>query len=521
MLLFQGLGFPTWRDTMILAPEIMLTFFACVVLIIDVMLPRAKKVFSAYVSLIGILFTGLSLLLIYRQYRDFFPRLAFYDMYIVDGFSLVFKVIFLLGAALAIAIAIKYLDIEGEQHGEYYSLILFSTVGMMFMASGYDLLTLYISLELMAISVYILVGYLKRNQKSNEAAMKYFLLGAFSSGILLYGISLIYGITGNTNLKLIADAIPAIVSGSGGDARALLILATVLLSAGLLFKIAAVPFHMWAPDAYEGAPTSVTAFMSVGVKTASYALLARIFLEALPGVRTVGELPGWAALLGVVSALTMTFGNIAAVTQNNTKRLLAYSSISHAGYILLGIIAGNQMGYVGVVIYLLVYTVMNLGAFGVIISLRRKEVIGEHIDDLNGLIKKSPWMAVMMLIFLLSLAGFPPTAGFIGKYFLFGSLIKTGNIWYTRLAVLAILNTVVSFYYYARFIRAMFTHELDEERPISASPSLQVALGVAVVLTLLIGIYPQPFIQFSELAVQQIAPYIPTPAAGGGTAIGQ
>jgi NADH-quinone oxidoreductase subunit N len=515
MFLLQSVAFPSWRDTTLLMPELILTLFACFALVVDVMLPRGRKSVSAYISLVGIGLTGLSLWQVYSQYKGSLPRLAFYDMYIVDGFSLVFKTIFLLGAALSIAIAIKFLDIEGEQHGEYYSLILFSTVGMMFMASGYDLLSLYISLELMAISVYILVGYFKRNQKSNEASMKYFLLGAFSSGILLYGISLIYGITGQTNLKQIAAQIPGVVVGPGGGASYLLVLAMVLLGAGLLFKIAAVPFHMWAPDAYEGAPTSVTAFMSVGVKTASYALLARIFLEALPDMRKVGDLPGWVAMLSVVSALTMTLGNVAAVTQNNTKRLLAYSSISHAGYILLGIIAGNEMGYTGVVIYLLTYTIMNLGVFGVIISLRRREVIGDHIDDLNGLMKKSPGMAIMMLIFLLSLAGIPPTAGFIGKYFLFAGLIKTGDIWLTRLAVLAIVNTVISFYYYARFIKAMFVSEPTEERPISTSHGLNIALGVAVALTLLIGLYPQPFIQFSRAAILQIAPYqqIQPPAA--------
>lgn len=505
MFFLQGVGFPSWRDTMILMPELILTVFACFALVIDVLLPRGRKRVSAYTSLVGIGLSGIALFQTYLSYRDALPRTAFYDMYVVDGFSLVFKTIFLLGAALSIAIAIKFLDVEEEQHGEYYSLILFSTLGMMFLASGYDLLTLYIALELMAISVYILVGFFKRNQKSNEAAMKYFLLGAFSSGILLYGISIIYGLTGQTNLKGIAGQIPGIVSGPGSGAIYLLVLGMILMAAGLLFKVAAVPFHMWAPDAYEGAPTSVTAFMSVGVKTASYALLARVFLEALPDMRMMNNLAGWAAILGIVSALTMTFGNLAAVTQNNMKRLLAYSSISHAGYILLGIIAGNQTGYLGVVIYLLVYTVMNLGVFGVIIALRSREVIGEHIDDLNGLMKKSPGMAIMMLIFLLSLAGIPPTAGFIGKYFLFAGLIQTENVWLTRLAVLAIVNTVISFYYYARFIRAMFVSELTEERPLTSSRGLQIALGVAVALTLLIGVYPQPFIRFSEAAIKQIS----------------
>jgi len=491
----------------LLVPETLLTLFACAALVLDVILPHSKKRYTAYFCLAGIGFSGAALLQLYGQLHNSFPISGFYNMFVVDGFAVVFKAIFLLAAAISIALAIKYLDVEEEQHGEYYSLILFATIGMMFIASGADLLTLFVSLELMALSVYVLVGYLKRDRKSNEAAMKYFLLGAFSSGILLYGISLLYGVTGTTNLNEISSALPGLLTGEDSP-RFLLLLAMILLAAGLCFKVAAVPFHMWAPDAYEGAPTSVTAFMSVGPKAAAYALFARIFLDGIGPMYS-----DWVVILGVVSAITMTWGNFAAATQNNTKRLLAYSSISHAGYILLGLVAGNEFGYTGIVIYLLVYVLMNTGAFGVIIALRRRGVIGDQLDDLNGLIKTHPGTTIMMTIFLLSLAGIPPTAGFIGKYYLFGGLIKTGNPWLVRLAVLAVLNTAVSLYYYARFMRAMFMGEASEAGPLSFSPSWKIALGVAVALTVFIGVYPQPFIDLSSRAITHLTPYFIEAAA--------
>jgi NADH-quinone oxidoreductase subunit N len=306
---------------------------------------------------------------------------------------------------------------------------------MMFLACGYDLISLYISLELMALTFYVLVAFTKRERRSNEAGMKYFLLGAFSSGVLLYGMSLLFGVAGSTNLGEIARSVttmmndaPAADSIAGGlPLRPLLLLGMIALAAGLFFKISAVPFHMWAPDAYEGAPTCVTAFLSTGSKAASFALFARIFLEALGGMRL-----DWAPLVGLVAAITILVGNWAAITQTNAKRLLAYSSISNAGYLLLGIIAANEYGYLGLVIYLLVYTLMNIGAFGVIISLHRRGIIGEEVDDLKGLGQKSPGMALMMAVFMLSLGGLPLTGGFIGKWFLFGGLLqrsaRTGRI---------------------------------------------------------------------------------------------
>jgi NADH-quinone oxidoreductase subunit N len=362
----------------------------------------------------------------------------------------------------------------------------------------------------MALTFYVLVGYTKRKPRSNEAGMKYFLLGAFSSGILLYGMSLLFGVAKSTNLGEIAPQVAQAVASStdlsGFGMRPMVLLAMIALAAGLFFKIAAVPFHMWAPDAYEGAPTSVTAFLSTGSKAASFALYARIFIEALGGMRVE-----WAPLLGLVAAVTIMVGNWAAVTQTNSKRLLAYSSISNAGYLLLGLVAANDWGYKGIVIYLIVYTFMNMGAFGVIISLRRSDIIGDEVDDLTGLGQKAPRMALLMAIFMLSLGGLPVTGGFIGKLFLFGGMIERGKAegknWYYWLVGWAAFNTVVSFYYYVRFIRAMYIgdHAADE-RPLSLSPALQTALIVCAVAVIFIGVYPHPLIKAAEAVVSAIAP---------------
>jgi NADH-quinone oxidoreductase subunit N len=488
-------------DLHLIAPELILTVCACVALVMEVILPYRKSKLTAYFALIGIALAATSLGIQWYG-RDASPVDGFYGMVRIDGFAFLFRSIFLIAAALAVAISTRYLDIEGEQHGEYYALVLFATVGMMFLACGYDLISLYIGLELMALTFYVLVAFTKREKRSNEAAMKYFLLGAFSSGILLYGMSLLYGVAGSTNLGEIASAVStAIAPGSDSstsELRPLLLLGMISLAAGLFFKIAAVPFHMWAPDAYEGAPTSVTAFLSTGSKAASFALYARIFLEALPALRS-----DWAPLLGLVAAITIMVGNWAAVTQENSKRLLAYSSISNAGYLLLGLVAANSYGYIGLVIYLLVYTLMNMGAFAVIISLRRRGIIGDHVDDLTGLAHKAPGMAAMMAVFMLSLGGLPVTGGFIGKYFLFGGLIQRGAAegrnWYYWLALWAIINTVVSFYYYARFIKVMYLGDrIADDKPLTLSPALQAALIVALVGVIFVGVYPQPIINLTQ-----------------------
>ena len=510
-------------DLQLIAPELILTACACVALVMEVILPYRKSKLTAYFALAGVGLAFASLVALWLHMSSSVFLTGFYGMVRVDGFALLFKAIFLIAAALAIGISTRFLDIEGEQHGEYYALILFATVGMMFIASGYDLISLYISLELMALTFYVLVAFTKREKKSNEAAMKYFLLGAFSSGVLLYGMSLIYGIAGSTNIGEIArrfsefaPQIQTALSAATGDAipndivklRPLMLLGMIALGAGLFFKVAAVPFHMWAPDVYEGAPTSVTAFLSTGSKAASFALYARIFNEALGGMRE-----DWAPMLGLVAAITIMVGNWAAVTQENSKRLLAYSSISNAGYLLLALVAANIYGYIGLVVYILVYTLMNMGAFGVIISLRRRGIIGDNVDDLTGLGQKAPLMAAMMAIFMLSLGGLPMTGGFIGKWFLFYGLIQRGyddkKNWYYWLAGWAILNTVVSFYYYVRFIKVMYLGDrIADNKPLALSPALQVALVVSVVGVVAIGVFPQPLIKLAQELIGPLASFV-------------
>jgi len=518
--LFQTTGLLNLHDLQLIAPELIITVAACAALVLEVILPYRLGKWTAYFSLAGI---GLALASLGAQFLamggtfrlDSLGNLSaadgFYGMVHIDGFALIFRAIFLIAAALAIAISIRYLDIEGEQHGEYYSLILFATVGMMFLGAGYDLISLYISLELMALTFYILVAFTKRERRSNEAGMKYFLLGAFSSGILLYGMSMVYGLTGSTNLGEIGKNL-----STAGELRPLLLIGMIALAAGLFFKISAVPFHMWAPDAYEGAPTSVTAFLSTGSKAASFALYARIFFVALGPMQV-----DWAPLLGIVAALTIVVGNWAAITQENSKRLLAYSSISNAGYLLLGIIANNSYGKTGLVIYLIVYTLMNMGAFGVIISLRRRGIIGDNVDDMTGLAYKAPGIAAMMAIFMLSLGGLPMTGGFMGKWFLIGGLIKRGDTnhqhWYYWLAGWAVINIVVSFYYYIRFIRVMYLGDrVADEQPLTMSPALRTAMVAALVGILFIGIYPQPFIVLAQKLMPDAAapanPAAPTAA---------
>src|SRR5437763_10976294 len=506
------------HDLQLIAPELILTAIACLVLVMEVILPYKLSKWTAYFSLAGIALALISLVAQFRELGGTFslnalqaltPADGSYVMVHIDGFALVFRAIFLVAAALPIAISMRYLDIEREQHGEYYALILFATVGMMFLGSGYDLILLYIALELMAVTFYVLVAFTKRQRRSNEAGMKYFLLGAFSSGILLYGMSLLYGIAGSTSLGEMGTKLAA----APAELRPVLLLGMIALAAGLFFKIAAVPFHMWAPDAYEGAPTSVTAFLSTGSKAASFALYARIFFVALGPLQIE-----WAPLLGLVAALTIVVGNWAAITQENSKRLLAYSSISNAGYLLLAIIANNSYGNIGLVIYLIVYVLMNMGAFGIIISLRRRGIIGDNVDDMTGLAQKAPGMAAMMTIFMLSLGGLPGTGGFIGKYFLLWGLLQRGDgdhkSWYYWLAGWAVINIVVSFYYYIRFIRVMYLGDgVADEEPLSLSTRLRSALVVAILGILFIGIYPQPFIVLAQKLIPSQTSAISAPAA--------
>lgn len=481
-------------------PMILLALFALGILIIDLILPKEWKRVNAITALVGLAFAAAATIKLHRHLlAGSGPFEGFGSAMLLDGFAVYFYYLFLIGTAVAILISIRYLEIEREDHGEFYALVLFAVIGMMCMAAGYDIILLFVGLELMAISTYVLVGFLRRDKRSNEAALKYLLLGAFSSGIFAYGLSLFYGISGSTNLGVIAAKLQERIASNPKDP--VIVIALLTTAVGLLFKIAAVPFHQWAPDAYEGAPTSVTGFMSVAVKAAGWAMLLRIFLWGLAPLRSL-----YVPLLMFIAIATLTGGNLAAMTQNNLKRLLAYSSIAHVGYMLLGLVASdnvnNQTGIQGILFYLLVYTFMNLGAFAVITSLRRRNIIGDDIDDIAGLYFKRPVEAVLMLFFLLSLAGIPPLAGFWGKYFIFLSLMQTGHY---ALASVAVLYAVVGLYYYMRIANAMFMRQAADAEPIRLSPGMALALTVTGVGTVAIGVFPNAFIAFVNWSLSSSA----------------
>src|ERR1700692_362418 len=380
-------------------PMVELAIFALGILLIDLMVPKEWKWINAVGAFVGVAFAALCVWEI--QSVTTAGATEFYNSLLVDRFAIFFWYLFLAAAAIAILMSARYLDIEEEHHGEYYALLLLSVVGMMCMAAGIDIVLIFIGLELMAISTYVLVGFLRRDRRSNEAALKYLLLGAFSSGIFAYGLSLFYGISGSTNLRDIQRAVSA-----QDPHNPVIVIALLTTMTGLLFKIAAVPFHQWAPDAYEGAPTSITGFMSVAVKAAAWAMLLRILVFGLFPLRSV-----YTPVIVVVAIATMTGANFAALTQSNTKRLLAYSSIAHVGYMLLAFVAMGTShsgtpafsdGFKGIMIYLLVYTFMNLGAFAVVTSLRQRNVIGDEIDDMAGVSRPAPGATGLLVGFFLS-----------------------------------------------------------------------------------------------------------------------
>jgi len=509
-------------DFQLILPEVQLALFGLGILLTDFLLGPRYKYWNAVMAMLGVGFSGLTLLGLptflnnalaripllrgfavpglLRLVRAQGDQLGFSRSILLDQFFIFFALIFLAATALVILLSVRYLEIEAEHHGEYYALMLFATIGMMFMTAGIDIVVQFVALETMAISFYVLAGFLRRDRRSNEGALKYVLLGAFSSGILAYGFSILYGLAGSTNLIEITSRM---MIRPAGDVLVLIALVTV--SAGLFFKVAAVPFHQWAPDVYEGAPTSITAYVSVASKTASFALLLRLFQTAFWPSRD-----NWVLLIAGVAVASMTIGNLAAITQTNVKRLLAYSSISHVGYILLGLVAGNETGFQGMAFYLLVYAFFNTGAFAIVILLRRKGLIGDELEDLNGLIQRSPGAAVLLLIFMLSLAGIPPTAGFIGKYYIFLSLIQaggtTGRHFYYWLAVFAVLYIIPAVYYYFRIVVHAWMRETTDSVRLTMSPAQAVALYASLAVTLVAGIYPEPFVRLANYSV--FAPFL-------------
>ena len=409
---------------------------------------------------------------------------AFKGTFALDGVAAFTNVVCLLAAGLSLLMAPAYLASIGVRAREFYPLVLFAVSGMMVMGSARDLIILFLGIEIMSIAAYVLAGIHRTDEKSGEAALKYFLLGAFATGFLLYGIAILYGATGSTAYDAIAAALP--------NASKLLVLGGVaLLIVALGFKVSAVPFHFWAPDVYQGAPTSVTALMAVGIKAAAVAGFARLFIVALGSLHD-----DWAMVLWWLAVLTMTVGNVVAVAQNNVKRMLAYSSIAHAGYLLAAIVAGTPRGGGAVLFYLLAYTFMNVGAFAVVIALGRKGEANEQFDDYAGLASRQPLIAAAMVLFMLSLTGIPPLVGFVGKLYLIEAIVQAGFVW---LAVIMVLNSAISAYYYLRVIIEMYMR--DPSGPATAmepAPLLIACILVATVGTIFFGIFPDGPLDFAR-----------------------
>ena len=467
----------------LLMPELIIILTFILVAIFD-LFNSIQKTVVAWLTIVGCaiaLYVSIDMLQVGMEGTEFS------DMIQVDKYSLFFNVIFLVSTILVVLISMNYLGRQDRRQGEYYLLILLATLGMMLMASGNELIVVFLGLELMSLSLYVLAGYFQRSMASSEAGMKYLLLGAFASGFFLYGIALIYGGAGTTSIPQIASALTV-------DAKSPLLLAGMfLLVVGFGFKVALVPFHQWAPDVYEGAPTSIAAFISAGPKAAGFAAFLRIFLEALQSIQSE-----WIVVVTILAALTMTVGNLVAIAQRNIKRMLAYSSIAHAGYVLVGLAAANKDGISSAMFYLFVYCVMNIGAFGVVILARTEDGESLMISDYAGLGFKKPLLALFMTLMLLSLAGFPPTAGFVGKFYIFRSAVESGQIW---LVIIGAINTAISAFYYLRVVVAMYMREPEAELDFLAYPRLLiVALTVAAIGVVLIGILPSYFLGPAQIS---------------------
>jgi NADH-quinone oxidoreductase subunit N len=467
-----------------LAPMLVLFGTAVLVLVLDLLPPRRDKTHLAIVSLAGAI--GAMLVAVTRWGRD---QRGFRDMVVLDNYALFVDVILCYAVALVILLSIDYLRREGVQTGEYYALVLLSASGMMLMASANDLVVVFLSLELMSLCLYVLAGLFKQRLDSGEASMKYFLLGAFASSFLLYGIALTYGATGSTSFERIATA-------AAGPARGdvMFLVGIALMLVGFGFKISAAPFHMWAPDVYQGAPTSVTALIATGSKAAAFAALIRLLIGPLRPVQ-----PEWTALMWGLAAVTMTLGNVVAIAQSNLKRMLAYSSIAHVGYMLVGLVAGGAAGAGAILYYLFAYTFTTIGTFGVLSLCARAGEEAVEVEDYAGLGRRHPLLAGTLTVFLLSLIGIPPLAGFVGKFYVFGAAVQSGYLW---LAIIAVLNSAVAAYYYLRVVVYMYMRE-PEAAGATLAPSFAggVALAVAAAGIVILGVLPAPFAELAQSAV--------------------
>lgn len=473
------------QSLLTILPILIVAGWASLLLLIDLFIPKIRSWATPLLGALGLIAAMISLLAQFTRETS-----GFAGMIIADGFASVLQLLFLVLGLVAIAQAYDYLRKHRIARGEYYALLMFSLSGMMLMASAGDLIVVFVSLELLSIPLYVLAGFARPKIESEESAMKYFLLGAFASGFVVYGIALIFGVTGTTQLSGIFESLRA-----ANSIPSLAFLGAGMIIVGLGFKVAAVPFHMWTPDVYQGAPTSVTAFMSVGAKAGGFAALLRIFVAAFPETAAT-----WGPLTMWIAALTMAWGNVAAIAQKNIKRMLAYSSIAHAGYIFMALPAAAVPAVApealrGALFYLIAYGITNLGAWGVVLALEKTEGTGLEIEDYAGLGTKSPALALAMTVFMLSLTGVPPTVGFMGKFYLFRAAIDADLFW---LAIVGVITSLISAYYYLRVIVVMY---MQEGSPVSHS---EILLNTTVILsalaTVVFGLLPGPLLQLASQA---------------------
>jgi len=478
----------TQLDSYTILPLLILTTWACVLLLVDLFIPKDRKGITALLAALGLALTlGYTLSQFGREVS------GFSGMVVLDGFSTFVNVLILVSGLLGIALAYGYVRRMGIERGEYYTLLLFSVTGMMLMAQATDLIIVFLALELLSIPLYVLAAFARPKLESEEAGLKYFLLGAFSTGFVVYGIALIFGATGSTSLAAI------VASASNGTSSLLLTIGAALLLIGFGFKVAAVPFHMWTPDVYQGAPTAVTAFMSSGAKIAGFAALLRVFATAFPSIAA-----DMTDILWMLSALTMILGNFVAISQTDIKRMLAYSSIAHAGYILMAFVPyGNPNvsadSVAAGLFYLVSYAFTNFGAWGVVIALEKKEGKGLEISGYAGLSKKHPALAAAMTVFMLSLIGLPPTLGMVGKFYLFRAVIDGGFIW---LAIIGVLTSLVSAFYYLRIVVMMY---MRDGEPVTESETwLNLSTGATALLTVALSLVPQFLFAWASAAVLKL-----------------
>jgi len=467
-------------DYSLLAIEILTAAIGLLVLVSGLVLPQRGKVLVGKISVLSLIAVLVYTIIRFNAQQSFFG-----GIYLVDSYGNFFKILFLLAAVLVMLSAGKYIEQFRERSSEFYALMIFGTLGMMIMASAGDLITVYLGLELMTVSFYILTAYLLNDERSAEAGLKYLILGAVSSAVMLFGVSLIYALSGTTVIGDIAGKIstqPALIAG------------IVMLVAGFAFKISAVPFHMWAPDIYQGAPIPVTTYLAVGSKAAGFAAMVRIFMVALPLSQF-----NWTLLLAVLAALTIIIGNLIALAQQDVKRLLAYSSIAQAGYILAGLVAANAYGLKGVLFYAMLYVFSNTGAFAVATAVE-VDTGSTDLASFAGLSKRSPMLAAVMTVCMLSMAGIPPLAGFAGKFYLFSGAIQSGYLW---LAFIGLLMSMISVYYYLQVAKVMYIgEEIQPDKEMEVSGAARLAMWVCLLGTILIGIYPAPLSNLAQTAIQ-------------------